>query len=210
VLIFSPVPKILFSTPGSNLYFLGTTGRRAPSMHCNTKDGVNCRDWTRFPDLLWQEPSYGHVGSPSNSNLLGNTQTTSGDSRKTHKLAWVEWKQHMRELEHGKNYTPLVVVSHAHRTLRISTTATDSVNSMFRRKMAVWSALYSARENSIGVITDIRHMNNCRINDISIKNLNNKIIEIQIIISIVRVSEHLSKMLVLSGVFNTRILDSTN
>jgi hypothetical protein len=41
-------------------------------------------------------------------------------------------------------------------------------------------------------------------------NLNNKIIEIQIIISIVRVSEHFSKMLVLSGAFNTRILDATN
>jgi hypothetical protein len=58
-------------------------------------------------------------------------------------------------------------------------------------------------------ITGIRHMNNCRINDISIKNWNNKIIEIQIIISIVRVSEHFNKMLVLSGVFNKRILDST-
>jgi hypothetical protein len=34
--------------------------------------------------------------------------------------------------------------------------------------------------------------------------------EIQIIISIVRVSEHLSKILVLSGVFNTIILDATN
>jgi hypothetical protein len=31
-----------------------------------------------------------------------------------------------------------------------------------------------------------------------------------IIFSIVRVSEHFSKMLVLSGVFNTRILDATN
>jgi hypothetical protein len=41
-------------------------------------------------------------------------------------------------------------------------------------------------------------------------NWNNKIIEIQIIISIVRVSEHFSKMLVLSEVFNTRILDTTN
>jgi hypothetical protein len=41
-------------------------------------------------------------------------------------------------------------------------------------------------------------------------NWNNKIIEIQIIISIVRVSEHFSKMLVLSGLFNTRILDATN
>jgi hypothetical protein len=41
-------------------------------------------------------------------------------------------------------------------------------------------------------------------------NWNNKIIEIQIIINIVRVSEHFSKMLVLSGVFNTRILDATN
>jgi hypothetical protein len=35
-------------------------------------------------------------------------------------------------------------------------------------------------------------------------------IEIQIIISIVRVTEYFSKMLVLSGVFNTRILDATN
>jgi hypothetical protein len=34
--------------------------------------------------------------------------------------------------------------------------------------------------------------------------------QIQIIISIVRVSEHLSKMLVLSGVFNTTILDAPN
>jgi uncharacterized membrane protein len=42
-------------------------------------------------------------------------------------------------------------------------------------------------------------------------NWNNKIIEIQIIINIVRVSEHLlSKMLVLSGVFNSRILNATN
>jgi alpha-N-acetylglucosamine transferase len=41
-------------------------------------------------------------------------------------------------------------------------------------------------------------------------NWNNKIIEIQIISSIVRVSEHFSKMLVLSGVFNARILDATN
>jgi hypothetical protein len=39
-------------------------------------------------------------------------------------------------------------------------------------------------------------------------NWSNKIIEIQIIISIVRVSEQFSKMLVLSGV--TRILDGTN
>jgi hypothetical protein len=39
-------------------------------------------------------------------------------------------------------------------------------------------------------------------------NWNNKIIEIQI--SIVKVSEHFSKMLALSGVFNTRILDATN
>jgi hypothetical protein len=39
----------------------------------------------------------------------------------------------------------------------------------FRRKRALWSALYSARENSIGVITDTRHMNNCRINEISNK-----------------------------------------
>jgi hypothetical protein len=41
-------------------------------------------------------------------------------------------------------------------------------------------------------------------------NWTNKIIEIQIIISIVRVTEHFSKMLVLSGVFNTRILDAMN
>jgi hypothetical protein len=43
-------------------------------------------------------------------------------------------------------------------------------------------------------------------------NWNNKIIEIQIIIStgIVRISEYFSKMLVLSGVFNTRILDTMN
>jgi hypothetical protein len=45
---------------------------------------------------------------------------------------------------------------------------------------------------------------------ISQLNWTNKIIEIQIIISIVRVSEHFSNMSVLSGVFNTRILDATN
>jgi hypothetical protein len=45
---------------------------------------------------------------------------------------------------------------------------------------------------------------------ISQLNWNRKIIEIQIIISIVRVSEHFSKMLVLSGVFNTGIWDATN
>jgi hypothetical protein len=41
-------------------------------------------------------------------------------------------------------------------------------------------------------------------------NWNNKILEIRIIISIVRLSEHFSKMLVLSGVFSTRILDTMN
>jgi hypothetical protein len=41
-------------------------------------------------------------------------------------------------------------------------------------------------------------------------NWNKKIIEIQIIISIVRVIEHFSNILVLSGVFNTRILDTMN
>jgi hypothetical protein len=41
-------------------------------------------------------------------------------------------------------------------------------------------------------------------------NWNNKTIEIQIIIRIVRVSEHFSKMLVLSGVFNTRNLNARN
>jgi hypothetical protein len=41
-------------------------------------------------------------------------------------------------------------------------------------------------------------------------NWNNKIIAIQIIISIVRVSEHFGKILVLSGVFNTKIVDATN
>jgi hypothetical protein len=41
-------------------------------------------------------------------------------------------------------------------------------------------------------------------------NWNNEIIEIQIIISIVRVSEHFSKMSVLSGAFNTRIVDAMN
>jgi hypothetical protein len=39
-------------------------------------------------------------------------------------------------------------------------------------------------------------MNHCQINDISIKNWNNKIIEIQIIISIVRVSEHVNYTLI--------------
>jgi hypothetical protein len=39
-------------------------------------------------------------------------------------------------------------------------------------------------------------------------NWNNKITEIQIITNIVRVSEHFSKMLVLSGVFNTITLDT--
>jgi hypothetical protein len=41
-------------------------------------------------------------------------------------------------------------------------------------------------------------------------NWNNKTIEIQIIIRIIRVSEHFSKMLVLSGVLNTRILNARN
>jgi hypothetical protein len=54
------------SIPWSNLsYFLGTTGRGAPRMHYNMKDGVNCR----FPDLLWRHSSYGQVGSPSNPDL---------------------------------------------------------------------------------------------------------------------------------------------
>jgi esterase/lipase superfamily enzyme len=45
---------------------------------------------------------------------------------------------------------------------------------------------------------------------ISQLNENNKSKGIQAIISIVRVSKYFSKMLVLSGVFNTRILVATN
>jgi hypothetical protein len=60
----------------------------------------------------------------------------------------------------GKDYTPLAVVSRARNTLRVSTTAgIEQIPALlFRRKRALWSALYSARENSIEVITDIRHI----------------------------------------------------
>jgi hypothetical protein len=61
------------SSPRSNLsYLLGTTGRGASRMHCNTKDGVNSRDWTRFPDPLWRHSSYVQVGSPSSPNTCLN------------------------------------------------------------------------------------------------------------------------------------------
>jgi hypothetical protein len=58
-----------------------------------------------------------------------------------------------------------------HARPHVSTTATVQIAQiwMFRRKRALWSGLFSARENSIGVITDIKHMNYCQINDISIK-----------------------------------------
>jgi hypothetical protein len=40
------------SIPLSNLsYFLRTTIRGAPRMHCNTKNEVNCRDFARFSVL---------------------------------------------------------------------------------------------------------------------------------------------------------------
>jgi hypothetical protein len=42
-------------------------------MHCNTKDGVNCPDWTQFLDPLWLHSSYGRGGSPSNPDLLTET-----------------------------------------------------------------------------------------------------------------------------------------
>jgi hypothetical protein len=74
-------------------YFLWTTGHGAPRMHCNMKDGVNCRDWTRFPDPLWRHPSYGQVGSPSNPDPTsdGNARMPSGHSRRTTELGRVEW-----------------------------------------------------------------------------------------------------------------------
>jgi hypothetical protein len=76
-------------------------------------------------------------------------------------------------------------------------------NWMFREKRALWSA----RENFIGVITDI----DTGINDISIKINPHTIKPLKFrLISIVWVSEHFSKMLVLSGVFNTRTLGATN
>jgi hypothetical protein len=97
-------------------------------------------------------------------------------------------------------------------SLRVSTTATDSANSgcFVERGRCDRRCTRHAKIPSGSSLTSDTWIN-CRINEISIKfNWNNKIIEIQIITSIVRVSEHFSKMLVLSGVFNTRILDATN
>jgi hypothetical protein len=54
--------------------------------------------WTRFPDPLWRQPSYGQVGSPSNPELYGNSRTASGDSRRTPELGRVDW--------HSKHVTP--------------------------------------------------------------------------------------------------------
>jgi hypothetical protein len=60
-------------------YFLGTTVRGAPRMHCNRKDGVNCRD-----SFIRQ------VGSPNNPELYGNARMPCGHSRRTTELGRVE------------------------------------------------------------------------------------------------------------------------
>jgi hypothetical protein len=115
---------------------------------------------------------------------------------------WVlifQWVQNVLVPVHPKSvsdvlkpsYTPLAVVSRAHKD---STRINNWSTWMFHQKRALWS---SAHEMLIGVTTDIRHRN-----DISIG--------IQTIISIVRVGKHFSKILVLSGVFNRRILVATN
>jgi hypothetical protein len=58
-------------------------------------------------------------------------------------------------LAHAK-YTPLAVVSRARNTLRVSTTATIAqIPAASSKEGAVIGAI---RENSIGVITDIRHI----------------------------------------------------
>jgi hypothetical protein len=71
------------------IYFGNYRSRGAPRMHCNTKDGVNCRDWTRFPDPLWRH-SYVQVGRPSNPELYGNARMPSGHSWRTTELGRVE------------------------------------------------------------------------------------------------------------------------
>jgi hypothetical protein len=74
------------SSPRSNLsYFLGTTCRGATRMHCNTKDGVNCQDWTRFTDPQWWHSSYGQVGSPSNPDLGRKCQSAFRTFMKDHR-----------------------------------------------------------------------------------------------------------------------------
>jgi hypothetical protein len=59
-------------------------------------------------------------------------------------------------LESMYTYTPLAVVSRARKTLRVSTTAgIAQIPAVSSKEVAVIG------ENSIEVITDIRHMNNC-------------------------------------------------
>jgi hypothetical protein len=96
-------------------------------------------------------------------------------------------------------YTPLVVVSRARSAVStLSTTAPIGTNLVVHGKRALWPV----RESFIGSSLT----SNTGINDISIKlkqqNHRNS--------DYVWVSEHFSKMLVLSGVFNSRILDATN
>jgi hypothetical protein len=108
----------------------------------------------------------------------------------------------VRIKEVSSDYTPLAVVS-----LRVSTTATNSANSgcFVERGRCDRRCTRHAKITSGSSLTSDTWIIAEQMK--SQLNWNNQIIEIQI--SIVRVSEHLSKMLVLSGVFNTRILDAT-
>jgi hypothetical protein len=107
--------------------------------------------------------------------------------------------------------SPLAVVSRVRKTLRVLTTAAIAqIPAVLSKQGAVIGAVLSMRKFHRGVITDIRHIWIIAEYMTSQINWNNKIIEIQIIFSILRVSEHFSKMLVVSGVFNTIILDTMN
>jgi hypothetical protein len=75
------------------IYVFGTAGRGAPIMHCNRKDGVNCRDWTRFPDPLWRHSPYGQVGSPSNPDLWRKRPNAFRTFRKDHRT----WPSRMEQ-----------------------------------------------------------------------------------------------------------------
>jgi hypothetical protein len=61
------------------------------------------------------------------------------------------------------NYTPLAVVSRARKTLRVSTTATDSANS------GCFVERRCTRHAKITSGSSLTSANNCRINEISIK-----------------------------------------
>jgi hypothetical protein len=88
----------------STCQFIIFSGNYSARSSQNALQWVNCRNRTRFPDLLWRYPSYGQVGSPSNPDCSTETPECLPDIHEG--LGRVEWR--LKNLLITKTTTPVL------------------------------------------------------------------------------------------------------